>query len=217
MRDGPVVVVGAGLGGLSAACHLAGRGHERGVVEARRPSRGSSRILEQGGYRFDTGPTVLTMPHLIERCFDAARRRHGRLLHAAAVDPMYRACFADGSELRVRHGRDAMAEEIRDVCGAGRGRELRSVLRLADPALRASRCPTSSTATTTARSTWCDRSPRRSSSLRLGGFRRLAADGRALLRTTSGCSGSSASSRCMPGWRRTRRSRSTPSSPTWTP
>jgi phytoene desaturase len=34
-----------------------------------------------------------------------------------AVDPMYRACFADGSELRVLHGREAMSEEIREVCG----------------------------------------------------------------------------------------------------
>ncbi|MEQ1787711.1 MAG: phytoene desaturase family protein, partial [Acidimicrobiales bacterium] len=63
------------------------------------------------------GPTVLTMPHLIDRCFEATGVDGRELLTLRPVDPMYRACYADGSELRVRHGRDAMTEEIRSVCG----------------------------------------------------------------------------------------------------
>ena len=51
------------------------------------------------------------------------------------VDPMYRAVFADGSELHVRHGREAMAEEIRAVAGPARGGRLRPVRRLADRAV----------------------------------------------------------------------------------
>jgi phytoene desaturase len=114
-----VVVVGAGLGGLSAACHLAGRGYEVVVVEASSGPGGRAGLLERAGYRFDTGPTVLTMPQLVERCFAAAGVEMSSLLTLVPVDPMYRACFADGSTLRVRHGRGAMAEEIREVCGAG--------------------------------------------------------------------------------------------------
>ncbi|HEY8547672.1 MAG TPA: phytoene desaturase family protein, partial [Acidimicrobiales bacterium] len=112
-----VVVVGAGLGGLSAACHLAGRGHDVTVLEAADGPGGRAGTWSEGGYRFDTGPTVLTMPHLVERCFAAAGVEMGDLLRLQAVDPMYRACYADGSELRVRHGREAMTEEIRSVCG----------------------------------------------------------------------------------------------------
>jgi len=112
-----VVVVGAGLAGLSAACHLAGAGHDVTVVEAGSLPGGRAGSLERGGYRFDTGPTVLTMPHLIDRCFAAAGVDGADLLTLRPVDPMYRACYADGSELRVRHGRDAMTEEIRTVCG----------------------------------------------------------------------------------------------------
>jgi phytoene desaturase len=41
------------------------------------------------------------------------------LLTLERVDPMYRACFDDGSELRVRHGREAMTEEVRATCGPG--------------------------------------------------------------------------------------------------
>ena len=47
----PVVVVGAGLGGLAAACHLAGRGHEVVVVEAADVPGGRAGTLELDGYR----------------------------------------------------------------------------------------------------------------------------------------------------------------------
>ena len=112
-----VVIVGAGLGGLSAACHLAGAGHDVTVLEAASVPGGRAGSLERGGFRFDTGPTVLTMPNLIDRCFAAAGVDGSELLTLRPVDPMYRACYADGSELRVRHGREAMTEEIRTVCG----------------------------------------------------------------------------------------------------
>jgi phytoene desaturase len=114
-----VVVVGAGLGGLAAACSLAGRGHDVTVVEAASVPGGRAGTLELGGHRFDTGPTVLTMPHLIDRCFEAAGVERSDLLTLHPVDPMYRAAFADGSELRIRHGRDAMRAEIASVCGPG--------------------------------------------------------------------------------------------------
>ena len=112
-----VVIIGAGLGGLSAACHLAGAGHDVTVLEAADVPGGRAGSLEREGFRFDTGPTVLTMPHLIDRCFEAAGVERSSLLELRPVDPMYRACYADGSELRVRHGRHAMTQEIRDVCG----------------------------------------------------------------------------------------------------
>jgi len=124
-----VVVVGAGLGGLSAACHLAGAGHDVTVVEAADGPGGRAGSLQMGAYRFDTGPTVLTMPHLIERCFEAAGVDGRDLLELRPVDPMYRACFADGTELRVRQGREAMTEEVRLVCGP---REAEAFGRFAD-------------------------------------------------------------------------------------
>jgi phytoene desaturase len=114
-----VVVVGAGLAGLSAACHLAGRGLDVTVVEAGDVPGGRAGTASLGGYRFDTGPTVLTMPHLVERCLAAAGADIDDLLPLRSVDPMYRACFADGSQLRVRHGREAMTDEVRAVCGPG--------------------------------------------------------------------------------------------------
>jgi phytoene desaturase len=57
------------------------------------------------------------MPGIVEGCFAAAGTDMADFLELVPVDPMYRACFADGSEVRVRHGRDAMRAEIASVCG----------------------------------------------------------------------------------------------------
>ena len=112
-----VVVVGAGLGGLSAACHLAGRGHEVVVLEKADQPGGRAGLLEVDGYRFDTGPVVLTMAGILADVFAAAGTDMADHLSLFPVDPMYRACFPDGSQLRLRHGREAMTEEVRQVCG----------------------------------------------------------------------------------------------------
>ena len=97
-----VVVVGAGLGGLSAACHLAGRGHDVVVLEREDGPGGRTGVRRMGGYTFDTGATVLTMPGLVEDCFRAAGVDMADFVRLKPVDPMYRATFADGSTETVR-------------------------------------------------------------------------------------------------------------------
>lgn len=112
-----VVVVGAGLGGLSAAAHLVGRGHDVTVLERDAVPGGRAGILEGKGYRLDNGPTVLTMPELLEDAFTAAGARMADFVTIKPVDPMYRAVYEDGSVLRVWHGRERMTQEIAEVCG----------------------------------------------------------------------------------------------------
>lgn len=112
-----VVVVGAGLGGLAAACHLRQRGHEVHVIERADVPGGRAGLWETQGYRFDTGPSVLTMTGILADTFAAVDAGLTDHLSLTPVDPMYRACYADGSSLQVRHGREAMTEEIRAVCG----------------------------------------------------------------------------------------------------
>jgi phytoene desaturase len=112
-----VVVVGAGLGGLAAACRLAGNGHEVTLVERDAVPGGCAARIEQDGYRIDTGPVVLTMPDILDATFAAAGERMDDHVRLRPVDPMYRAVFADGSELRVRRGVEPMAEEIRQLAG----------------------------------------------------------------------------------------------------
>jgi phytoene desaturase len=112
-----VAIVGAGLGGLAAACHLRGRGHDVAVYERAGRPGGRAGLIERDGFRFDTGPTVITMPSLIESCFSAIGASMPDFVQLDPVDPMYRACFADGSELRMWHDRARMIDEIDAVCG----------------------------------------------------------------------------------------------------
>jgi phytoene desaturase len=113
-----VVVIGAGLGGLAAAAHLVRGGHQVTVYE--RDARPGGRVgqFARSGFRIDTGPTMLTMPDLLESTFAAAGAQMADHLTIEPLDPMYRAVFADGSELPVRFERAAMAEEIRAFSGA---------------------------------------------------------------------------------------------------
>ena len=118
----PVVVIGAGLAGLSAACYLTGRGYDVTVVEREELPGGRAGVLHRDGFTFDTGPTVLTMPDLITDAVRAASRdpsaNLNELMPMRRLDPAYRACFADGSTIHVRSGREAMREEIAQTCGS---------------------------------------------------------------------------------------------------
>ena len=112
-----VVVVGAGLGGLSAALRLAGGGREVTVLEREPVPGGRAGRLELAGYSFDTGPTVLTMPDLIADALDAVGERLEDWLDLRPVDPLYRAFYPDGSSLDVKADPEAMAAEVERVCG----------------------------------------------------------------------------------------------------
>ncbi|OBK91148.1 phytoene desaturase family protein [Mycolicibacter sinensis] len=118
-RTDHVVVVGAGLSGLSAALHLAGRGREVTVIEREPWPGGRAGRLDVGGYRIDTGPTVLTMPDLIEEAFAAVGESLTDRLNLLAVDPAYEARFADGSTLNVHADADRMACAVEEFAGPG--------------------------------------------------------------------------------------------------
>ena len=112
-----VVVVGAGLGGLSAALRLAGGGRRVTVLEREAVPGGRAGLLEDGGYTFDTGPTVLTMPDLIADALDCVGESMSDWLSLRPVTPLYRARYADGSVLDVHASVDEMAESVAAVCG----------------------------------------------------------------------------------------------------
>ena len=113
-----VVVIGAGLAGLSAACYLTGAGHQVTVVDRELIPGGRSGQRNLDGFTFDTGPSVLTMPDLISGPLRAVGADLAELVPMHRLDPAYRACFADGSTIFVRHGHEAMREEIARTCGS---------------------------------------------------------------------------------------------------
>jgi phytoene desaturase len=113
-----VIVVGAGLAGLAAACHLTGRGYDVTVVEREDIPGGRSGQLVRDGFTFDTGPTVLTMRDLVADALRAVGAELDEALPMRRLDPAYRATFADGSTIHVRYGHEAMREEIANTCGS---------------------------------------------------------------------------------------------------
>jgi phytoene desaturase len=112
-----VVVVGAGFAGLSAALHLAGRGREVTVVERHPWPGGRAGRRDIDGYRIDTGPTVLTMPDIIDEAFAAVGETLSQRLELLPVEPAYRAMFDDGGCIDVHSDADRMAAAVREFAG----------------------------------------------------------------------------------------------------
>ncbi len=112
-----VVIVGAGLGGLSAALHVAGTGRTVTVLEREDIPGGRAGRIVDAGYTFDTGPTVLTMPELVGDALGAVGEELGDWLDLMPLDPIYRTYYPDGSQLDVHSDPARMAAEIETVIG----------------------------------------------------------------------------------------------------
>ena len=113
-----VVIVGAGLGGLSAALRLAGAGRKVTVVERESVPGGRNGLLQRDGYSFDTGPSVLTMPSLIQDALSCVGEDLKDWLDLVPVDPLYRAFYHDGTSLDVHADTQRMQDEIATKIGA---------------------------------------------------------------------------------------------------
>lgn len=116
-RTDHVVVVGAGFSGLSAALQLAGRGREVTVVEREPWPGGRAGRRDINGYLIDTGPTVLTMPDIIDEAFAAVGESYTDRMELLPVEPAYRSMFADGSSIDVHTDADLMAAAVREFGG----------------------------------------------------------------------------------------------------
>src|SRR5690242_12064305 len=111
-RPGRVGVIGGGLGGLAAACTLAARGHDVILFERGRHLGGKAAVLEQGGFRFDMGPTILTLPSVLRRIFAEAGRDLREALPMVRLDPQWRSFFDDGSTLDLVADPAAMSARL---------------------------------------------------------------------------------------------------------
>ncbi|MGY0499387.1 phytoene desaturase family protein [Nocardia sp. FBN12] len=116
-RTDEVVVVGAGLAGLAAALHLAGRGRAVTVVERETVAGGRAGRRDVDGYRLDTGPSVLTMPDIVADTLAAVGETLESRLDLLPVIPAYRAHFADGSALDVYSDPAVMEESVLAFAG----------------------------------------------------------------------------------------------------
>lgn len=134
-----VVVVGAGVGGLAVSARLACLGHEVVVLEAADTVGGKLGLLERGGFRFDTGPSLLTMPAVFEELF-AATGGWPAGLELQRLDPVVRYRFADGSGFDATDDLDELRRRL-DSFAEGAGAEWGAFLDRARRIWKASRAP----------------------------------------------------------------------------
>jgi diapolycopene oxygenase len=115
-------VIGGGLGGLAAACVLAARGHRVVLFEATSCIGGKAAVLNASGFRFDMGPTILTLPDVLRRVFTEAGREMEDYLDLVRLDPQWRCFFADGATLDLVADTETMAESLEAFApGSGSG------------------------------------------------------------------------------------------------
>jgi phytoene dehydrogenase-like protein len=95
-RKGHAVVIGGGLGGLAAGLRLACAGRRVTVCEAGASFGGKMNTFERGGFRFDTGPSLITMPWVFENLFRSAGSRLADHVELVPVAPLADYVFADG-------------------------------------------------------------------------------------------------------------------------
>src|SRR5689334_17036923 len=112
MKPKSVIVIGAGVGGITAATHLARRGMKVLVLEKNSRPGGRCDRFSREGHHFDSGPTLLVMPLLYEAEFEALGTSMRDMLELQRVDPTYHLVFDDGSKLALTSDMKSMQEQL---------------------------------------------------------------------------------------------------------
>ena len=110
-----VAVIGAGVGGMCAATHLASQGIHVTVFEKNPNPGGRCDWIERDGHRFDTGPTLMVMQRVFEAEFAALGTPLEEALEVQQVDPSYRLVFDDGSRLDLTSDMGVMKSQLEAI------------------------------------------------------------------------------------------------------
>ncbi len=121
MDSKEVVVIGAGLGGLSAAIRLGAAGYRVTVLEQSGRSGGKAGSMMLGAYRFDTGPSLITMPEVFDQLFEEAGAVRSDLLPFQRLDTVCSYFFPDGSRFNAPGDPRALDGELVRTLGEAPG------------------------------------------------------------------------------------------------
>ncbi|MFC0018955.1 phytoene desaturase family protein [Roseibacillus persicicus] len=117
MQASRVAVIGAGLGGMSAAISLRAEGYEVEVFEKNPQMGGKLNVLEQDGFTFDLGPSIFTLPAIFEDLFKRAGKKMEDYVQLDSVTPHWRNFFEDGLVLDLFEEKDLMRRELDKLPG----------------------------------------------------------------------------------------------------
>jgi phytoene desaturase len=110
-----VVIIGAGMGGLGTALRLAFLGFEVTVVEKQMRPGGRSNVIEENGFRADTGPTILVMKETFEELYRSIGHDIHKRLEFVQLDPNYRVYYHDGSFIDLYSNMAKLAQEVERI------------------------------------------------------------------------------------------------------
>ncbi|MGW8251674.1 MAG: phytoene desaturase family protein, partial [Anaerolineales bacterium] len=115
MKSKSVIVIGAGVGGLASAAHLARAGMQVTVLEKNSRPGGRCDHFTRQGHHFDSGPTLFIMPKVYEAEFAALGTSVRDRLELQRVDPTYHLVFDDGSQLALTSDLKRMQEQLESI------------------------------------------------------------------------------------------------------
>lgn len=137
-----VVVIGAGVGGMSAAARLAKAGHDVTIYEASNQTGGKCRTKWLGDYAFDIGPSLLTLPAVYRDLFLKTGKRIEHILELEPVDPAFKYHFADGKQITFPNlSLKAICDSIEEALGKTAGDEWHNLMQRAEHMWDVSRGP----------------------------------------------------------------------------
>lgn len=116
-RNKSVLVVGAGLGGLSAAISLRAEGFDVEIVEKNEKPGGKLNFVEIDGFGFDLGPSIFTLPQFFESLWERAGKKMSDYVELESVHPHWRNFFEDGQVLDLIEDQADMREELKKLPG----------------------------------------------------------------------------------------------------
>ena len=106
------LVIGSGFGGLAAAVRLCARGWRVQVLEKLNQPGGRARVIQVDGHIFDAGPTIVTVPFLLEELWTLAGRQLSDDVELRLLDPFYRIRFDDGDHFDYSADPERMRQEV---------------------------------------------------------------------------------------------------------